>query len=126
MELYVELFVEDLASSREFYTRVLGFGISRQSEDGFTELVLGAATLGLNSRTILSPGHPARPGSREHIARGVEIVLVVDDLEAAHRRVLASEWPLSAPLTKQPWGVSDFRLTDPDGCYIRVTARRKI
>jgi hypothetical protein len=29
---------------------------------------------------------------------------------------------MSTPMTEQPWGMTDFRLVDPDGCYIRVTA----
>ena len=52
----------------------------------------------------------------------VEIVLVADDLDAVHGEVVASGWPLSTPMTDQPWGMTDFRLVDPDGIYIRVTA----
>ena len=122
MELHVEFFVEDLARSRDFYTRVLGFTITRQKDDGFTELNRGAATLALNSRTILTPDHPARPGPNERIGKGVEIVLFVADLDEVYDHVLASGWPLSTPMTDQPWGMTDFRLIDPDGCYIRVTA----
>ena len=124
MELHVEFFVDDLARSRDFYTRVLGFRISRQKEDGFTELTQGAATLAINSREILTPGHPARPAPGERMGRGVEVVLVAPDLEVVYDRVLASGWPLSTPMTKQPWGMTDFRLIDPDGYYIRITAPR--
>ena len=124
MELHVEFFVADLARSRDFYTRVLGFEIIRQKDDGFTELNRGAATLALNSIAILTPGHPARPGPDERIGKGVEIVLFVTDLDEIYRHVLASGWPLSTPMTKQPWGMTDFRIVDPDGCYIRVTAPR--
>ena len=122
MELHVEFFVEDLARSRDFYTRVLGFTITRQKDDGFTELNRGAATLALNNRTILTSDHPARPGPNERIGKGVEIVLFVADLDEVYDQVLASGWPLSTPMTDQPWGMTDFRVIDPDGCYIRVTA----
>lgn len=124
MELHVEFFVEDLVRSREFYTRVLGFTIARQKVDGFTELRRGSATLALNSLKILNQDHPARPAPNERIARGVEIVLITEDLEACYDHVLASRWPVSTPLTEQPWGMTDFRVIDPDGCYIRVTAPR--
>ncbi len=123
MELHIEFFVQDLARSRQFYTRVLGFTIMRQKEDGFTELRCGSATIALNDLGILKPGHPARPRSDERIGKGVEIVLLVDDLNEIYERVLASGWPISTPMTEQPWGMTDFRITDPDGCYIRVTAR---
>jgi len=123
MELHVEFFVADLAPSRDFYTRVLGFEITRQKPDGFTELRRGSAILALNSDSILNADHPARPAPHERIGKGVEIVLVVDDLDAVHDQVLGSGWPLSTPMTDQPWGMTDFRLLDPDGCYIRITAR---
>jgi catechol 2,3-dioxygenase-like lactoylglutathione lyase family enzyme len=122
MKLHVEFFVEDLERSRNFYTSVLGFTITRQKDDGFTELRRGSATLALNSDTILKPDHPARPGPAERIGKGVEIVLIAEDLDAVYEQVLASQWPLSTPITDQPWGMTDFRLIDPDGCYIRVTA----
>ena len=124
MQLHVEFFVEDLSRSRHFYTRVLGFEIIQQKPDGFTELRCGTAVLALNSLTILNPDHPARPAPGERAGKGVETVLLVDDLEALHQRVVDSGWPLSTPLTKQPWGMTDFRLIDPDGYYIRVTGPR--
>ena len=126
MELHVEFFVEDLARSRDFYTRVLGFSIARQKDDGFTELRRGAATLALNNHTILAPDHPARPRPDERIGKGVELVLLVENLQEVYDHVVASGWPLSTPMTKQPWGMTDFRLVDPDGCYIRVTGPRAI
>ena len=123
MELHVEFFVADLERSRDFYTRVLGFAITRQKDDGFTELRRGSAVLALNSETILNLDHPARPGANERIGKGVEIVLVVEDLDAVYEQVLASQWPLSTPMTDQPWGMTDFRVLDPDGVYIRLTGR---
>ena len=124
MELHVEFFVENLKRSRDFYTRVLGFKIIRQKEDGFTELRRGSATLALNSQSILEVDHPARPAPNERKCKGMEIVLLVTDLNEIYSQVLASKWPLSISMTKQPWGMTDFRLIDPDGCYIRVSALR--
>ena len=123
MELHVEFFVRDLERSRDFYCRILGFRIARQKEDGFTELSRGAVTLALNDVAILTPDHPARPGPAERIGKGVEIVMIVDELQGIYDQVLASGWPVSTPLTRQPWGMTDFRLIDPDGIYIRITAR---
>jgi catechol 2,3-dioxygenase-like lactoylglutathione lyase family enzyme len=123
MELHIEFFVRDLPRSRDFYTRVLGFEIIRQQEDGFTELRRGSAVIALNDLAILKHGHPARPRLDERIGKGVEIVLVAEDLDAIYHHVLATGWPLSTPMTEQPWGMTDFRILDPDGCYVRVTAR---
>ena len=54
---------------------------------------------------------------------GVEFVLEVDDLDAYHARILASEYEISEPLRERSWGLRDFRVVDPDGYYLRITSR---
>lgn len=120
--MHIEFFVEDLERSRDFYTRVLGFAVVRQKTDGFTELRRGSATIALNDLESLSPDHPARPAPGERIGKGVEVVLVENRLLEFYDHVLASKWPISTALRRQPWGMTDFRVLDPDGIYIRVTA----
>jgi lactoylglutathione lyase len=77
----------------------------------------------LNRLSDLGGDHPIRPVARERPGRGVEIVLEVDDIEAMYRHVLSEKWPRSAELTRQPWGLTDFRVSDPDGYYWRITSR---
>ncbi len=122
MKLHLELFVSDLAASRSFYARVLGFRIHVQKPDGYTVMIRGDAIIALNSRTILREGHPARAQPGEGHGRGVEIVLSVDDIERAYEEVQITGWPISTPLTLQPWGAYDFRVVDPDGYYINVSS----
>jgi catechol 2,3-dioxygenase-like lactoylglutathione lyase family enzyme len=124
MHLHIEFFVEDLERSRDFYTAVMGFSVVRQKADGFTELNLGAATVAINDHRILHTDHPTRPALGERIGKGVEVVLVTDSLQEVYDHVRASGWPISTALTEQPWGMSDFRIVDPDGIYIRVTASK--
>lgn len=54
---------------------------------------------------------------------GVEIVLEVDDVDALHRRVVASGHEIFEPPQVRPWGLRDFRIADPDGYYLRITSR---
>jgi uncharacterized glyoxalase superfamily protein PhnB len=54
----------------------------------------------------------------------VEIVLEVDDLAAERDRVSRAGWPVADEVALQPWGLRDFRLVDPSGYYLRITARR--
>ena len=44
-----------------------------------------------------------------------------DDIAAVHRRAAASGHPEVTAVVGQPWGLTDFRVLDPDGYYIRVT-----
>ena len=55
---------------------------------------------------------------------GVEIVLEVDDVDGWRDRVAASGHPILEPLRDRPWGLRDFRISDPDGYYPRITSRR--
>lgn len=120
--LRLELFVDDLAGSLDFYTRVLGFTVRQQKAEGYAALARGDALIALNTRSSLSSDHPIRPAPDEGVGKGVEIVLVVEDIDAVHAHVLAPGWPISGALSRRPWGASDFRVVDPDGDYVRITA----
>ena len=56
---------------------------------------------------------------------GVEVIVLVDDLEAT-LSALPPTTPLLTPISLRPWGVRDFRVEDPFGYYLRVTERYDI
>lgn len=102
----------------DFYTRVLGFEIERDERTTdwpYVALRLGQVLVGAAARPAISSREHRRPPT------GVELVLEVADLDAAHSRVRDSHWPFDADLADQPWGLRDFRVLDPDGYYWRVT-----
>ena len=121
--LRLELFVESLRTSLDFYVRVLGFQALGERPGGYTPLTNGAVQLALNRRSDLDDGHPLRLAPGDRPGRGVEIVLEVDDVERTYRHVMAERWPPAAEVTRRPWGLTDFRVTDPDGYYWRITSR---
>jgi lactoylglutathione lyase len=121
--LRLELFVDDLPISLDFYVRVLGFVKAAERPGGYTPLARDAVHLALNLRADLPDGHPIQRAARERPGQGVEIVLEVDDIEATYQHVVSEKWPRSAELMPRPWGLTDFRLLDPDGYYWRVTSR---
>jgi catechol 2,3-dioxygenase-like lactoylglutathione lyase family enzyme len=121
--LRLELFVSDLPRSVEFYRSVLGFEVDRHQED-YAGVRDGSVVLGLVPVTNLPESHgpgftPARPADARGL--GVEIVIEVDDLSAAAARVTTAGHPMSEPPQRRPWGLTDFRLFDPDGYYLRIT-----
>jgi len=116
--LRLELFVADVERSLIFYTEVLGFQVVEPKFGGYRPLQRDAVRIGVQSGASLQPGHPlTEPGPP---GLGIELVLEVGDLvglrDHAHQR-----WPLSADLTDRPWGLTDFRIQDPDGYFWRVT-----
>ena len=90
-----------------------------------TPLAQGSVHVALNRRSDLPDGHSLRTEAGERSGLGVEIVLEVDDVAAMCQHVAAQKWPLAAGLRRQPWGLNDFRVSDPDGYYWRVTSRRE-
>lgn len=120
MRLRLELFVQSVSASRDFYTRVLGFAEISYQPDGYSVFRLGDMQIALEAQAHLAPDHPLKPLAGERAGLGIEIVLEVADLEAAYARVQAAGWPLADPLVERPWGSRDFRLIDPNGFYIRV------
>lgn len=119
MRLFVELFVTDLARSRQFYSDALGFEVM-QDEPTYVALRRGEARINLCPFAGLRPDHylavkESRLGSR------AEFCLEVADLEAAYQQALAAEAIIQTPIKARPWRRTDFRLTDPDGAYWRVT-----
>jgi lactoylglutathione lyase len=102
-----------------FYEEVLAFHVVRDERDTdapYVALERGGVRLGLAQR----PDVPDRGQRRPPV--GVELVVEVDDVDADRDRVLAARWPLVEDLTARPWGLTDFRLLDPDGYYWRVTS----
>lgn len=124
MRFRLELFVADVDASVAFYERALGFRLVRR-DPGYASLRRGDAELGLGAAEKLPAGGDGPGFTQERVAgargAGVEIVLEVEDLGDALEAVRAAGHTVVEPIRARPWGLEDFRLTDPDGYYIRVT-----
>jgi lactoylglutathione lyase len=119
MQLFVELFVTDLARSQQFYRDVLGFEVIR-NEPTYVSLRQGEARVNLGPFAGLRQNHYlAVPGIR--LGSRIEFCLEVADLEMAYQRAIAAGATIETPIKERPWGRTDFRLIDPDGAYWRIT-----
>ncbi|HSZ42723.1 MAG TPA: VOC family protein [Trebonia sp.] len=122
-----ELFVDDVERSVAFYGAALGLRPPRDYDPrGYVPVGAGRLRIGLQRRGALPADHHFRPA---HFAGprgvGVEIVVEVDDVDAAFARArdaAVTSGGQVEPLAARPWGQTDFRLIDPDGYYIRVTS----
>lgn len=126
MALRLELFVDDMDISIDFYCRVLGFHVDRREPD-YASLRSGNVVLGLGpiSKLPMQDGYFTRARLTNDRGAGVEIVLEVDDVLGFHERVSASGHPILHALQERHWGLTDFRITDPDGYYLRITSRNQ-
>jgi lactoylglutathione lyase len=122
MTLRFEISPDDLDVIVDFYTRVLRFRLTadRRSEpDAYVSLQRGSVRVGAARRTV-----PDARAARVPPA-GVELVLEVDDVAGERDRVVAAGWPLEEDLQDRPWGLTDFRVLDPAGNYLRITDRTR-
>lgn len=121
MWLRLEIFPDDLDSTVDFYTRVLGFRLERDergAEAPYVAMRRGGVLLGAARRPDRIDPAMRRPPC------GTEIVLEVEDVVAERDRV-ARAWPLEEDLTRRSWGLTDFRFLDPAGYYLRITSTEK-
>ena len=124
MSLRLELFVTDMDRAIAFYRDVLGFVLHRREPD-YASVRNGDVVLGLGPIAKLpeTGGYFTRSGLTGERGLGVEIVFEVDDISTAHDAVLMSGHPILEPIQERPWGLTDFRIADPDGYYLRLTSR---
>jgi lactoylglutathione lyase len=121
MTLRFEIFPDDLDSIADFYQRILGFSLitdQRHAPAAYVALQRGTVRVGAARREVTE----ALAAGRRPPA-GVELVLEVDDVIGERDRVLAAGWPLEEDLQDRPWGLTDFRILDPAGYYLRITDR---
>ena len=123
MTLRFELFTKDPQKSVEFYTSVLGFE-EIYSTDCSSSVKRGSVQIGIGNAKLLHDRHYFLPEVlTDRKGLGVEIVLEVDDIEKEYENVQKSGYPIFEELQKREWGLTDFRLVDPDGYYLRITSR---
>ena len=120
---YVIIYVPSVELSIQFF--VQAFGLKKQflHESGdYGELSTGETTLAFASHALgemnFPAGHIRASNSKQPL--GMEIALVTEDVQNAHKLALehgASE--LSAP-TKKPWGQVVSYVRAPDGLLVEL------
>jgi catechol 2,3-dioxygenase-like lactoylglutathione lyase family enzyme len=118
---YVIVYVPSVAASLAFYEQA--FGLSRRflHESGsYGELETGATALAFVDETFTPTHGQFALNRRSAPAAGVEVGLVVSDVDAVFARaVSAGAAPAVEPITK-PWGQRIAYVRDPDGFLVEL------
>ncbi|WP_405641267.1 VOC family protein [Streptomyces sp. NBC_00019] len=99
----------DPERSRVFYGEQLGLGVYREFGTGperGTVYFLGGGFLELSGRSETPP------------SAAVQLWMQVADVTAAHEELVAKGVEIARPPVKEPWGLIEMWITDPDGCRI--------
>jgi len=121
---WVEICVSNFEQSITWFENVLGFRIAARDGDEYAELQQGETSIQLaadqspywqSERPRLSP-----PGQR---GSGVEIALLVDNIDAVYRRAQQARADIVRPIADYPWHMRQFWVRHPDGYLIRPAQR---
>lgn len=128
--LHLELHVPDFEQVKSYYGQ-LGFKVvwERLPEEtkGYLVLEMDGTVIcfwGGNNAIYDQPYFKSFPKDTPR-GYGVELVIMVNDIVSYYER-LKDKLAVVEPLTKQPWGLQDFRAVDPFGYYLRFTSKHNI
>jgi catechol 2,3-dioxygenase-like lactoylglutathione lyase family enzyme len=122
MKLNAGLVTPLLTESKEFYTRVFGFGVTFEND---FYLLLHTPNQQAELSFLL-PGHPSQQPvfHAPFGGQGVYLTIEVPDVGAEYERVRALGVPIAVDLRREPWGDTHFALADPNGLMIDVVTYR--
>lgn len=107
----IGIITNDLAASRDFYVRHLGFQVAFLSE-WYIHLKNGPIEIGLMTGKEEMPAVPAN---------GVWMSLGVTDAHAEYARLQAAGATLDTEPKDQPWGERCFVVRDPNGFAVNIS-----
>jgi len=119
----VELYVKDIEKTITFYRDILGLELygrnaraARFNYDCFSLLFA--------SETILGEEHYFNNAGKSNVkGNGFELIVVVDELEDVYQRCVDHDYPIEVDVETYPWDMRGFKVTDPDGYFIRITSK---
>src|SRR3989454_248871 len=117
---WVEICVSDFEQSIQWFENILGFRVVARDANEYAELSGGETSIQLaaedapyweTERSRLLP-----PGQR---GSGVEIVLLVENVDAVYQQAQQARADIVRPLAEYPWHMRQFWVRHPDGYLIR-------
>jgi catechol 2,3-dioxygenase-like lactoylglutathione lyase family enzyme len=115
-----ELATTDPSRDTAFYSQ-LGFRVVAKTSNGYVTLKSGPVVIALSPVAKINSRDTASLSKLRRPPIGVEIVLYTTENLEEKRARLKSLGLKPTDIRLQPWGVRDFRITDPGGYYIRIS-----
>ena len=128
--ILLELHVPDFEKVKEYYEK-LGFDIIwERKPEGFKGYLMlkmenNILCFWAGNEHVYEQSYFKRFPKDTKRGYGVEIVIMVDDVEAYYSKVKGFA-NVVEELVLQPWGLKDFRVEDPFGYYLRITTYHNI
>lgn len=116
MKLNAGIVTHQLAATKNFYTRVLGFGVTFENE-----FYLLLHTPGRKAEiSFLLPEHPSQQAlfHKPFAGQGLYLTIEVDDVDALYAELKKKGIEIKIDLRNEPWGDRHFAIQDPNGIGI--------
>ena len=121
-ELTVSITATDLEKSISWYCDVLGFRVTQRYEREGKPV---AASMAAGSVHILLGQDDGAKGWDRPKGQGFSLQITTKQaIDALARRAVDAGAALDTPVTTTPWGVTIFRVRDPDGFLFTISSPR--
>ncbi|MTI25597.1 glyoxalase [Fulvivirga kasyanovii] len=118
MKMNAGIITDKLSETKEFYTKVLGFGITFENE-----FYLLMHTPGKQAElSFLLPEHSSQqPLFQPAFAgKGVYLTIEVEDVDAVYKELKQKNVKIIIDIRDEPWGDRHFAIQDPNGVGIDI------
>lgn len=118
MKLNAGIVTEKMAESKEFYSGLLGFGVTFENE---FYLLMHTPNKSAELAFLL-PNHPSQQPLFHHKfeGRGMFLTIEVDNVDQLYEVVKNKGVEIKIPIRDEPWGDRHFAIEDPNGIGIDV------
>ncbi|MET0299978.1 MAG: VOC family protein [Flavitalea sp.] len=116
MKLNAGIITAKIKESKEFYTKVLNFGVTFENE---FYLLLNTPDQSAHLSFLL-PDHPSQQPlfHKSFKGEGMYLTIEVEDVDALYHELLKKKVPIKIALRDEPWGDRHFAIEDPNGVGI--------
>lgn len=118
MKLNAGIVTTKLAESKEFYTNLLGFGVTFENEFYLLLHTPGKET----GISFLLPDHPSQQPlfHRPFSGEGMYLTIEVDDVDKIYAEINKKGIDIKVDIRNEPWGDRHFAIQDPNGIGVDI------
>lgn len=118
MKLNAGIITTKLVESKEFYTKVLNFGVTFEND---FYLLLHTP----NKETEISfllPNHPTQQPifQKEYEGQGLYFTIEVEDVDEVYKDIRRKGIEVKIDIRNEPWGDRHFAIEDPNGVGVDI------
>jgi uncharacterized glyoxalase superfamily protein PhnB len=123
MKLNAGIVTSKLSETKEFYTKVLNFGVSFENE---FYLLLHTPNQ-QDEISFLLPNHPTQNQlfKPSFMGKGMYLTIHVENVDQEYDRIKSLGFHIAIEMKNEPWGDRHFAVVDPNGIGLDIVTYTK-